>query len=264
MSYESHLQSKKYFSDTATIYHKRSDGLVYDFSSLIFKRRNEIVYSFLPTSHKKEKILDFGMGPGVFAKHSVENGFSYIGIDISSEMVERARALKLENTKFEVGDIESLKQYEAQVDYVLAIGLIDYVEKPSEVIKLLANCTNNNGHIVISFRNRYSFPGLLRDATKLFWNRIFNNKVIKSDKVFFTEQHEHSFNFSTQILPILKELGFNNFKVNYFNCSPVFFNFPLKPWIWNIWFKIDSKIACHLTKIFCSGFVVCATKGYKK
>ena len=143
MSYESHLQSKKYFSDTATIYHKRSDGLVYDFSSLMFKRRNEIVYSFLPTSHKKEKILDFGMGPGVFAKHSIENGFSYIGIDISSEMVERARALKLENTKFEVGDIESLKQYEAQVDYVLAIGLIDYVEKPLEVIKLLANCTNN-------------------------------------------------------------------------------------------------------------------------
>ena len=109
MSHESHLQSKDYFDDTASVYHKRSDGLVYDFSSLIFKRRNAIVRSFLPPSYKKEIILDFGMGPGVFAKYSTENGFSYIGIDISSEMVERARALKLENTKFEVGDIESLK-----------------------------------------------------------------------------------------------------------------------------------------------------------
>ena len=102
------------------------------------------------------------MGPGVFAKHSTEHSFSYIGIDISSKMVERARALKLENAKFEVGDIESLNSYIAQVDYVLAIGLIDYVEEPLEVITLLANCIKNDGHIVLSFRNRYSFPRLYR------------------------------------------------------------------------------------------------------
>ena len=263
MSHESHLQSKEYFDDTASVYHKRSDGLVYDFSSLIFKRRNVIVHSFLPPSYKKEIILDFGMGPGVFAKYSTENGFSYIGIDISPKMVERARALKLENAKFEVGDIESLNSYIAQVDYVLAIGLIDYVEEPLEVITLLANCIKNDGHIVLSFRNRYSFPRLARDTIKLLWNRIFSNKVPDSKKVFFTTQHEHSFDFSTQILPALKELGFKNYKVKYFNCSPIFFNFSIKPWIWNIRYKIDSKIAGRLTKYFCSGFVVCATKERK-
>lgn len=264
MSHESHIQSKEYFDDTASVYHKRSDGLVYDFSSLIFKRRNEIVKKFISRSKGQEIILDYGMGPGVFAKHSTENSFSYIGIDISLKMVERARALKLENAKFEVGDIESLNNYIAQIDYVLAIGLIDYLEEPLEVITLLANCIKDDGHIVLSFRNRYSLPGLLRDIIKFIWNRIFSKKVPKSDKVFFTTQHEHSFDFSTEIFPALKALGFNNFKLKYFNCSPVFFNFPLKPWIWNIWFKIDSKIAGRLTKIFCSGFVVCATKEVEK
>ena len=58
MPYDSHLQSKKYFDNTASVYHQRSDGLVYDFSSLIFQRRNKIVKMFLPLAGKKEVILD--------------------------------------------------------------------------------------------------------------------------------------------------------------------------------------------------------------
>ena len=86
MPYDSHIQSKKYFDNTASIYHQRSDGLVYDFSSLIFQRRNKIVKRFLPLANNKEMILDFGMGPGVFAKQCTENGYFYLGIDISNRI----------------------------------------------------------------------------------------------------------------------------------------------------------------------------------
>ena len=141
MSYESHLQSKKYFDNTASVYQQRSDGLVYDFSSLIFQRRNKIVKMFIPLAGKKEIILDFGMGPGVFAEHCTENGYSYLGIDISTKMVERAESLKLENAKFRVGDIDSLNKHKDEMDYVLAIGLIDYVEEPLRVIELLFSIT---------------------------------------------------------------------------------------------------------------------------
>mgnify|MGYP001196170722 FL=1 len=264
MSYESHLQSKKYFDETAKVYNKRSGGLVYDFSSLMFKRRNKIVEKFISPSKESQTILDFGMGPGVFAKFCTENGFSFIGIDISTKMVKMAESLKLENATFEVGDIDSLNEYEGKIDYVFALGLIDYVEEPMKVIKLLTSCTKKNGHLIISFRNRNSVPGVLRDTVKWIWNKIFKNKIKDSEKVFFTSQHEHSFDFTTQILPVLKELGFENYKIKYFNCSPIFFNFPIKPWIWHKWFKIDSKISSSLTKIFCSGFVVHATKLEKK
>mgnify|MGYP001354628897 CR=1 FL=1 len=264
MSYESHLESKKYFDDTATIYNQRSVGLVYDFSSLIFKRRNEIVKKFISPSEGRQTILDYGMGPGVFAKHFTENGFSFIGIDISTKMVKMAQALKLENAIFEVGDVDSLNDYEGKIDYVVAIGLIDYVEEPMKVIRLLSGCVNEDGNLIISFRNRYSLPRILRDIVKWISGRVLKNKFKNSEKVFFTSQHEHSFDFTTQILPVLKGLGFNSFKVKYFNCSPIFFNFSIKPWIWYKWFKIDLKMSTSLTKIFCSGFVVSASKEVKK
>ena len=260
MSYESHKQSKKYFDNTASVYHQRSDGLVYDFSSLIFQRRNIIVKMFLPLAGKKEIILDFGMGPGVFAKHCIENGYSYLGIDISTEMVERAQSLNLENAEFIVGDIDSLNKYQGEMDYVLAIGLIDYVEQPLEVIQLLTNCLNKNGHLIISFRNRFSLPRYFRDTIKLIWNKILKRKVTKSSKAFFASVHEHSFDFSTQLLPILKSLGFNSFTTKYFNCSPFFFNFPIHSKVWDKWYRLDSHLSNYYTRYLCSGGVVFASK----
>ena len=262
MSYKSHIESKKYFDNTVSVYHQRSDGLVHDFSSLIFQRRNKIVKMFLPLADKKEIILDFGMGPGVFAEHCTENGYSYLGIDISTKMVERAQSLKLANTKYRVGDIDSLNEYKGKMDYVLAIGLIDYVEEPSKVIQLLTNCLNKNGHLIISFRNRFSFPRLFRDTIKFIWNKILKREVTKSNKAFFASVHEHSFDFSTELLPILKSLGFNNFKTKYFNCSPFFFNFPIHSKIWNKWYRLDLLLANNYTRYLCSGGVVFASKLY--
>ena len=215
---------------------------------------------FLPSVENKEKILDFGMGPGVFAKYCAENGFSYLGIDISPKMVELAQSLKLENAKFRVGDIESLIMYQREMDYVLAIGLIDYVDDPIKVIKMLTNCLKKDGHLIISFRNHYSLPRFSRDTIKLIWKKLLKNKVSKSNKAFYTNVHEHSFDFLTQLYPLLIELGFNEFQTEYFNCSPFFFNFPIKPRIWHKWYQLDSKLSGNLTRYFCSGFVVLANK----
>ena len=264
MAYKSHLKSKEYFDHTAFVYHQRSDGLIYDFSSLIFQRRNNIVKKFLPSVENKEKILDFGMGPGVFAKYCMENGYYYLGIDISPKMVERAKLLKLENAKFRVGDVDSLTKYKGEMDYALAIGLIDYVEDPIKVIKLLNNCLKEDGHLIISFRNRYSFPRFFRDTIKLIWKKILKNKVTKSNKAFFSNVNEHSFDFSTQLLPILRSVGFNSFTIKYFNCSPFFFNFPIKPSIWHKWYKLDSQLSREWMRFLCSGFVVLANKVSQK
>jgi SAM-dependent methyltransferase len=200
------------------------------------------------------------MGPGVFAEHCTKHGYSYLGIDISTKMVERAQSLKLENAKFRVGDIDSLNKYQGEMDYVLAIGLIDYVEEPLRVIQLLTNCLNKNGHLIISFRNRFSVPRFFRDTIKLIWNKILKKEVTKSNKAFFASVHEHSFDFSTQLLPLLKSLGFNSFTTKYFNCSPFFFNFPIHSKIWDKWYRLDSHLSSHYMRYLCSGGVVFASK----
>ena len=175
-------------------------------------------------------------------------------------MIERAQSLKLENAKFRVGDIDSLNEYQGEMDYVLAIGLIDYVEEPLRVIQLLTNCLNKNGHLIISFRNRYSLPRFIRHTIKLIWNKTLKRKVTKSRKAFFASVHEHSFDFSTQLLPILKSLGFNSFTTKYFNCSPFFFNFPIHSKVWDKWYRLDSHLSNYYTRYLCSGGVVFASK----
>ena len=258
--HKSHIASKKYFEHTAFVYHQRSHGLINDFSSLIFQRRNDIVKKYLARDIEKKIILDFGMGPGVFAEYCTENSYYYLGIDISPKMVELAQSLNLKNAEFKVGDIDSLIKYQGEMDYALAIGLIDYVEDPIKVIKLLTNCIKKDGHLIISFRNRYSFPRFFRDTIKLIWNKILKRKVTKSNKAFFASVHEHSFDFSTQLLPILKSFGFNSFTTKYFNCSPFFFNFPIHSKIWNKWYRLDSHLSNDYTRYLCSGGVVFASK----
>ena len=90
--------------------------------------------------------------------------------------------------------------------------------------------------------------------------KIVKNKVTNANKAFFADVHEHSFDFSTQLLPVLRSLGFNSFTTKYFNCSPFFFNFPIKPRIWHKWYKLDSHLANHYTRYLCSGGVVFASR----
>ena len=118
------------------------------------------------------------MGPGVFCKFCTQKGLFYLGLDISSKMVEEAKALELNNTKFEVGDIEALSKYTLSMDAVLAIGLIDYLEYPEHGIKSLADCVKSNGYLILSFRNRYSLPRYLRDWTRSIWGYFKANKNI--------------------------------------------------------------------------------------
>ena len=52
--------------------------------------------------------MDYGMGPAVFAECCTAAGMHYLGIDVSSKMVERSKQMGLSNTEFIVGDLETL------------------------------------------------------------------------------------------------------------------------------------------------------------
>ena len=256
----SHLKARDFFNTTVKSYLQRSNEEVFSFSSLVFKRRNVIVEKFLECIPSKGRVLDFGMGPGVFCKFCTKKGLFYLGLDISSKMVEEAKALELNNAEFEVGDIEALSKYNLSMDAVLAIGLIDYLEYPEHGIKSLADCVKSNGYLILSFRNRYSLPRYLRDWTKSIWRRLLDQKKYHSQKAFFSEIYEHSFDFSSQLKPLLIKLGFHKFEVSYFNCSPFFFNFPLHPLIFKKWYKWDLRFASKYFKRMCSGGVLICKK----
>ena len=160
------IKSKEFFDNAIDDYLARAEGLDYNFSSLIFKRRTDIVKDFLVGIKHRSNIIDFGMGPGLLADFCIDCGYSYLGIDISPKMVQKAKEKNILNAKFIVGNTGLLKKYNDSVDVFLAIGLIDYLDKPEEELSVFADCLKKDGYLIISFRNNYSLPRILRDLFK--------------------------------------------------------------------------------------------------
>lgn len=252
----SHELAKELFDRTAQDYQRRSEHRVATFSSLIFQRRIEIVSGFLDSLGTRGHVLDYGMGPGVFARRCIELGLEYVGIDISPIMVERAQALGLNGAQYRVGDLETLADYEGQMDCVLAIGLLDYLEDPQAGIDALSRCVKPGGAIIVSFRNRQSLPRLLRDLSRALLRPW---RAQSSSRAFFGFVHERSFDVS-ELIPGLRRAGYERFDTSYFNCSPFFFDFPMPAWLWRRWCAWDSAVASRPTRYLCSGGVLVAQK----
>ncbi len=253
----SHDLARDLFDRTADDYQRRSEHRVTSFSSLIFRRRIEIVTSFLDRIPSPGRALDYGMGPAVFARSCVERRLQYVGIDISPVMVQRATALGLNSARYLVGDLNSLAEFKGQMDGVLAIGLLDYLEDPHEGIEALSRCVRPGGVMIVSFRNRYSLPRLLRDFARTLlhpWRRPSNRRA------FFGLVHERAFDVSSELIPALQCRGFERFDTAYFNCSPMFFDVPMPAWLWRRWHLWDVALASPSTRYCCSGGVLVAQK----
>jgi SAM-dependent methyltransferase len=255
-----HQEARHLFESIALDYQAHSDRRVLDTCSLVFQRRIDIVRRLLSRIEVESPVLDFGMGPAVFAPYCVERGWRYIGMDIAPAMVERARSRDLPNVEVYVGDLDSLPGFAAKMGVVMAIGLVDYLEDPREGIRKLASCVEPHGYLVLSFRNRFSFPTKLRDLSRIFWRGLSFDARAKRSTAFVANVHERSFDFRTDLRPLLTRLGFSDFSVRYFNCSPIFFNFRLPRWLWQSWYWWDSHIAGPWTRPLCSGGVLLAQK----
>ncbi|MEP6916733.1 MAG: methyltransferase domain-containing protein [Acidobacteriota bacterium] len=253
----SHARAQELFDRTADHYQARSELKVSSFSSLIFQRRIEIVLRFLDRIESPGRVLDYGMGPAVFGRACVDRGLGYLGIDISPVMVQHARDMNLRAAEYEVGDLRSLGNYRNQMDGVLAIGLLDYLEKPWDGIAALSDCVKPGGVLVLSFRNRYSVPRILRDVAKVFAHP-FRRQTDR--RAFFSPVHERSFDSASELVPALRKMNYHQVETAYFNCSPLFFDFPMQPRLWERWRQWDGAVASPRTSFLCSGGVVIARK----
>lgn len=254
----SHTKAKELFDRVADGYEEKCDLKVFNFSSMIFQHRINIVKEMISKVSTPGRVLDYGMGPAVFGEACINHGLSYLGIDISPVMVEHARALGLKDAEFVVGDLEALKPYQSQMNAVIAIGLIDYLEHPDKGLEALASAVRPDGDLIISFRNRFSMPTVERDVAKQLWRLL---PVKNSSQKAFTAEDVHERSFSAPYLKsVLKKLGFTSFETKYFNASPFFFSFPMPEGIWNQWLSLDMKLAGKLTRWTCSGGVIAARR----
>ncbi|MEM4134265.1 MAG: class I SAM-dependent methyltransferase [Candidatus Micrarchaeia archaeon] len=124
-------------------------------------RRDVIEFS---KEWKPGKLLDIGCGSGRNLLHFAEKGFDWYGIDFSKEMIKMA----IENftrkninvkRRLKVGDMTELPFPDESFDYIISIASFHHLPKEEQLkaIKEMKRVLKENGEMIISVWNKYSF-----------------------------------------------------------------------------------------------------------
>jgi len=129
-----------YWTDRAAGYAKlREDELTGEKKEAWVKE----ILSFLPEHLKNRprqeiRILDAGCGPGFFSMILAEAGFSVTGVDVTLEMLKKARAAT-KNAGFQVtylqGDVQDLPFSDESFDIVVSRNLTWILKTPAKAYK---------------------------------------------------------------------------------------------------------------------------------
>jgi SAM-dependent methyltransferase len=176
-----------------------------------FESRKSIIKSFLKSKIKKKiNILDFGCGVGINLEmlRSFGNVFYY-------DDNKKVQNLNVQNKKFfGMKSINNIKKMTKKFDLIVALDVIEHIDKDTKVINHLSSMLKNNGKILITVP-AYQFLFSIKDKvlhhkrryTKKNLNEIVNKKfdIIKSTY----------FNFFLSPIIIFMTLLFKFFERNY-------------------------------------------------
>ena len=118
-----------------------------------FARRFELLTSFirpLLAKHHIKRALDYGCGSGIFSRYLAKEGIEVTGLDISEQMLNKARELSDESINF-TNDLTQVTA--SRFDAIFALSVLEYVDHVDELLRAFASSTNQNGLLVASIPN---------------------------------------------------------------------------------------------------------------
>jgi ubiquinone/menaquinone biosynthesis C-methylase UbiE len=133
---------QQHYDDVADIYdnrYNRNRGKFYH------AHISERVLEGIP---RDGKILDLGCGTGLFIKSYEEQGGSGIGLDLSREMIRRAR-MRCRESEFFVGNAEVLPFKDESFDAVCSLMAFSYVKRPDLLLSEALRVLQPGGKIAI-------------------------------------------------------------------------------------------------------------------
>ena len=117
----------------------------------------------LGASFEKGSVVDCGMGPGRLLVELARSGWSVAGVDLSGEMVARARARLPESAdRLVQGSIESLPFPSKSFDAAVATGVLEYVEDVPRALSEVSRVLRPSGLFVVGAPNTRSFGTVWR------------------------------------------------------------------------------------------------------
>ncbi|MDP4083521.1 MAG: class I SAM-dependent methyltransferase [Bacillota bacterium] len=135
--------------------------------------RREIIPLFERYLGKGDRICDLGCGDGYASFMLAKKGFQVTGIDVSEQMLEKARQ-RAEGlpVNYVRKDISSLLFANEAFDAVMAINSLEWIENPLQGLLEIKRVTKSGGHICIAILGPTSMP-----RTNSF-RRLLGEKVI--------------------------------------------------------------------------------------
>ena len=132
-----------------------------------FVSQKRIAIEFLGGA--KGRLLEVGCGPAVMTPELLAMGFDAHGIDVSSEMIRRARQRMAghpleKRCSFSVDDVERLKAADTSYDAVLCMGVLEYLPRYTHALAEIARVLRPGGIAVLALPNRASAYHVARGA----------------------------------------------------------------------------------------------------
>lgn len=142
---------------------------LFDAAALEYVRERERQVSFIAQKRLvlemltgvRGRLLEAGCGPAVMTPDLVAMGFEVHGLDLSPEMIRRARQRMAghpleERCRFAIGDLERLQFPDGYFDAVLAMGVLEYLPGYGEALRGAARVVKPGGVVVLTVPNGVS------------------------------------------------------------------------------------------------------------
>jgi len=162
---------------TAPLSPKAQVEALFDSLALEYLRERERQFSFLSQKRiaieflggAKGRLLEVGCGPAPMMPELLAMGYEVHGIDISGEMIRRARQRMAghpleKRCKFSVGDVERLEFPEASYDAALCMGVLEYLPRYARALAEVGRVLKPGGIAVFALPNRASAYHVARAA----------------------------------------------------------------------------------------------------
>lgn len=124
---------------------------------------------------KGDRALDVGCGSGFYLQDLIERGSSAVGLDYSHAMLhlsrQRLNQASLAPVVLIQGNASQLPLQGAQQDLILAIGLLDYVNRPSDVLLEFRRVLKPKGRLLLTSPKSPSPFSFLRTSWGKFLRR---------------------------------------------------------------------------------------------